>query len=292
MRRTVFLIGLLFGSVFGKVNVVTSVPDFADIAKTIGGDRVRVSSIARGNQDPHYVEVLPSYMMKVRKADIYLKVGMEMDLWAQLIIDGSRNRKLRIVDCSRGIHRLEVPTDKVDARLGDIHRYGNPHYWLDPENGKTIAWTIVDALCEADPDGRDHYESNLRMFIQEVDDSLSAWLSTYADLEGKKIIFYHNSWPYFSQRFGLQTVQFVEPKPGIMPTPSHLGRLIRIIQSDNVKVVAMEPYFSDRAPRFLAEKTGVKVVKLAQSVDALPRATSYLSTLEFNLQTLSELFRE
>jgi len=292
MRQIILLSSFLISFVFGKVNLITSITDLADIAKTIGGERVNVSSIARGNQDPHYVEVLPSYMMKVKRAHIYLKVGMEMDLWAQLIIDGSRNRKLQVVDCSQGINRLEVPTDKVDARLGDIHRYGNPHYWLDPENGKIIAWTILDALVEADPEGRSYYESNLEEFIREVDDTVSHWLDTYSTLRGKKIIFYHNSWPYFSNRFGLKTVQFVEPKPGIMPTPSHLDRLIRIIQSDNVKVVAMEPYFSDRAPKFLAEKTGVKVVKLAQSVEALPEASSYLLMLGFNLRTLSQLFQE
>ncbi len=279
---------LLTGIVFGKVTVVTSITDLADIAKTIGGKRVKVTSIARGNQDPHYVEVLPSYMMKVKRADIYLQVGMELDLWAQQIIDGSRNRDLQIVDCSQGIHRLEVPTNKVDARLGDIHKYGNPHYWLDPNNGKIIASAITVALINADPAGREVYESNLAQFLKNVDSALKAWLETYADLKGMNLFFYHNSWPYFTERFELNAVAFLEPKPGITPSPAHLERLLHIIRNDDISLIAMEPYFSNQAPEYLHQKTGIKVAKLAQSVGAVKEADSYLNMFRYNLETLKK----
>ncbi|MBC8215668.1 MAG: zinc ABC transporter substrate-binding protein [Candidatus Marinimicrobia bacterium] len=277
---------LLTGIGFGKINVVTSITDLADIAKTIGGKRVKVTSIARGNQDPHYVEVLPSYMMKVKRADIYLQVGMELDLWAQQIIDGSRNRKLQIVDCSQRINRMEVPTNKVDARLGDIHKYGNPHYWLDPENGKIIARTIAAALISTDPAGRNMYESNLAQFLQEVDFAMNLWRETYAELKGMNMFFYHNSWPYFTERFGLNVVAHLEPKPGITPSPAHLERLLRIIRNDDITLIAMEPYFSNQAPEYLHQKTGIKIVKLAQSVGAVKEADSYLNMFRYNLEVL------
>lgn len=287
MGRVLTIILLLTGFLWGQVQVVTSTTDLKDIAETIGGERVSVASIARGNQDPHYVEILPSYMIKVRKADLYLQAGMELDLWSRRIIDGSRNRQIRIVDCSRDIEALEVPTQKVDASLGDIHRFGNPHYWLDPANGKVIARTIAGALAAVDPAGREQFEANLAAFEREVDQRLAVWLEEYAALRGRRIIFYHNSWPYFTARFGLVTVQFLEPKPGIPPSPAHLNRLLDIIETGGIEVLGMESYFSDVAPKFLADKTGVRTIQLAQSVGALPGTGSYLDLFEYNLQALA-----
>ncbi|RMF09939.1 MAG: zinc ABC transporter substrate-binding protein [Candidatus Neomarinimicrobiota bacterium] len=287
-----FIVLFLVNSLFAKVNIVASITDLADIAATIGGKEVKVTAIAKGTQNPHYVEVLPSYMLKVRRADIYLKVGMELDLWSQQIIDGSRNGRVRIVDCSQNIKRLEVPTGKVDASQGDIHRLGNPHYWLDPENGVIIAETITEALSAVDPKHQELYQTNLEAFRRELESRLRRWQEEYADLQGKNIIFYHNSWPYFAQRFGLKTVGFVEDKPGIPPTPAHLNDLMEVIRQQGVRIVAMEPYFSDRAPEFLREKTGIRVVKLAQSVGALPGADSYLDLFELNLKTLQSIWGE
>jgi len=281
----VFLI-LLINLSWGKVKIVTSITDMADIAKTIGGKNVSVLSIARGNQNPHYVEVMPSYMLKVRKADLYLKIGMELDLWSDQIIDGSRNRNIQVVDCSNHVHRLEVPSSKVDAGQGDVHRMGNPHYWLDPTNGIIIAETIANALISIDPKHRVEYENNLSKFEKTINEKIQIWNANFANLEGKKIIFYHNSWPYFSESFGLDVRQFLEPKPGITPSPSHLDKLIRLINQEHISVIAMEPYFSPKAPEYLKSKTGSHVVELAQSVDALPEADSYINLFETNLQKL------
>ncbi len=289
MKKPIILFRLI-SFCFGKVRVVTSTTDLADIVKTIGGDRVTVTSIARGNQDPHYVEVLPSYMIKVRKADLYFMVGMELDLWAQQIIDGSRNRKIVVVDCSMEINKMEIPTGTVDASMGDIHRFGNPHYWLDPQNGKRIASLIAQKLSNAAPKSSELFYQNLDAFNLQLDNAIIDWEKRFVNLRGKKLIYYHNSWPYFSNRFGLDTVGFLEPKPGITPSPSKLNQIIQLIETETIQVIASETYFSDRAPKFIASKTGVKTVQLAQSVGALAGADSYINLFETNLNLLIKAF--
>lgn len=289
MKKQIILFTLL-SFCFGKVRVVTSTTDLADIVKTIGGDRVTVTSIARGNQDPHYVEILPSYMFKVKKADIYFMVGMELDLWAKSIINGSRNRHIDVVDCSIEIEKMEIPTGTVDARMGDIHRFGNPHYWLDPKNGKRIAKLIAEKLTNAEPKSSDLFRQNLDAFNLQLDKAILDWEKRFVNLQGKKLIYYHNSWPYFSNFFGLETVEFLEPKPGITPSPAKLNHIIQRIKSDDIMVIASESYFSDRVPKFIASKTGVKTVKLAQSVGALEGADSYIHLFETNLKILSQAF--
>ncbi len=285
--KNFWIILVMISSVFGgKIKVVTSTTDLADIVSQIGGDRVTVSSIARGNQDPHYVEVLPSYMIKVKRAHIYFMVGMELDLWAEQIIDGSRNRHLIIVDCSKDIEPMEVPTGDVDASMGDIHRFGNPHYWLDPLNGKIIAKTIKDALITQDPKSSVEYEQRYQTFIESIDNLLVGLKKQSEELHGKKVIFYHNSWPYFTRQFGLKTMAFVEPKPGITPSPGHLEKLIRTIESEDVLLMGIESYFSENAVEFLEEKTGVPYVKLSQSVGALSEADSYQNLFRVNLNAL------
>ena len=289
MRRLIIIISII-SFLFGKVRIVSSTTDIADIVKIIGGDHVTVTSIARGNQDPHYVEILPSYMLKVRKADIYFMVGMELDLWAQQIIDGSRNRKVMVVDCSVEINKMEVPTGQIDASMGDIHRFGNPHYWLDPVNGKLIARMVAEKLINHDSKNAEQYQSNLTQFENDLNSAISMWTKRFSDLREKNIIFYHNSWPYFSKRFGLITVGFLEPKPGITPSPSQLNQVINQIKENEIEVVASESYFSDRAPKFIESKTNVRTVKLAQSVGAIEGADSYINLFETNLLILAKAY--
>ena len=289
MRRLIIIISII-SFLFGKVRIVSSTTDIADIVKIIGGDHVTVTSIARGNQDPHYVEILPSYMVKVRKADIYFMVGMELDLWAQQIIDGSRNRKVMVVDCSVEINKMEVPTGQIDASMGDIHRFGNPHYWLDPENGKLIARMVAEKLINHDSKNAEQYQSNLTQFENDLNSAISMWTKRFSDLREKNIIFYHNSWPYFSKRFGLITVGFLEPKPGITPSPSQLNQVINQIKENEIEVIASESYFSDRAPKFIESKTNVRTVKLAQSVGAIEGADSYINLFETNLLILAKAY--
>jgi ABC-type Zn uptake system ZnuABC Zn-binding protein ZnuA len=167
---------------------------------------------------------------------------------------------------------------------------GNPHYWLDPENGKIIAKHILESLSEIDPDNKNIYEGNYQNFVDEIDALIEGWLGEYVSLQGKEMIFYHNSWPYFNERFGLEAVQFIEPKPGIMPSPKHLEKLLGIIEHNSIELIGMETYFSDVAPNFLSNKTGIKVVKLAQSVNAVPEVNSYFKLFEYNLNTIANAF--
>ena len=272
----------------GAVRVVTSTTDLASIAREVGGGAVQVDSITRGGQDPHFVELLPSYMVQVRRADVYVKVGMDLDYWAQAIIDGSRNAKLLVVDASSAVpvaRRLEVPA-RTDASMGDVHKYGNPHYWLDPENGKLIARAIADGLKKADPGHAGSYESNLQAFVKRLDAKIADWRRRAAPLRGMRIVTYHNSWPYLARAFGLEVVDFLEPKPGVKPSPSHVNRLIRTIKDRGVVVIAHEPYFEKRTPELISRQTGIPRVVLPPSVGGVPEVRDYVALFEHDLDVL------
>ncbi len=274
-------------SAVAKVKVVASTTDLASIAQMVGGDAVEVTSIARGTSDPHFVEVLPSYMVRVQKAEVYLKLGMDIDRWAAPIIDGSRNGKLVVVDCSKNIQPLEVPTGKVDASMGDIHTRGNPHYWLDPDNGAVVAATIADALAGVDPANTSTYQTNLEKFNAELAAHKTQWAESARPLKGLKMVTYHNSWPYFSRAFGVEVDDFVEPLPGIEPTPSHTARVIDLMKGQDIRVIGVEPYFSKRTPETIARATGAKIVDLPPSVGGASGANDYFSLFDVLIERLS-----
>jgi len=271
-----------------KVKVVASTTDLASIAQFIGGEQAQVESIARGTSDPHYVEVLPSYMIKVARADIYLKVGLDLDRWANEIIDGSRNGKLVVVDCSSRIEPLERPTAKVDASMGDVHPQGNPHYWLDPANGVKVAEQVADALTQVDGTNGSYYAGRLQSFKRTYERKKSEWASKTGELSGLEIIAYHNSWPYFTRAFGIEVAGFVEPKPGIEPTPSHTARIVELVKAKKIRVIGVEPYFSRRAPDTIARLTGAKVVTLPPSVGGADGASDYFRLFDVILDVLRE----
>ncbi len=289
---TVLLIALAAATTAAaKVNVVTSTTDLASIAKMVGGDAVEVTSIARGTSDPHFVEVLPSYMVRVQKARLYLKLGMDIDRWAAPIIDGSRNSKLVVVDCSRNIQPLEVPTGKVDASMGDIHTRGNPHYWLDPDNGAIVAENIADALAGIDPANTSVFRANLEKFNAELAARKAQWTESARALRGLKMVTYHNSWPYFSRAFGVEVDEFVEPLPGIEPTPSHTARVIDLMKGQHIRVIGVEPYFSKRTPETIARETGAAIVELPPSVGGAPGANDYFALFDVLIERLTKAGR-
>jgi ABC-type Zn uptake system ZnuABC Zn-binding protein ZnuA len=275
-----------------KVRIVASTTDLASIAEFVGGDKVDVESIARGTADPHYIEVLPSYMLKVARAQIYLKVGFDLDRWANQIIDGSRNGKLIVVDCSTQIEPLERPTTKVDASMGDVHPQGNPHYWLDPENGLRVADQVANALMQVDGDNAAYYSERLEQFHHALEQKRAEWSEKARHLAGLEIITYHNSWPYFTHAFGIEVAGFVEPKPGIEPTPSHTTKIIELVKAKNIRVIGVEPYFSHRAPDLIARTTGAKVVELPPSVGGAKGADTYLDLFDTLLNTLLAAVKE
>jgi ABC-type Zn uptake system ZnuABC Zn-binding protein ZnuA len=247
------------------IRVVAALPDLGSIAAYIGGDKVEVSSIANANSNPHSVEVFPSFMAKVSQAALYLRCGLELDQWSSEIIDGSRNNKILVVDCSQGIKVLEKPAGKVDASMGDVHPNGNPHYWLDPRNGIVIALNVAAGLQKIDPAHAGFYESRAEQFRKECLDKMAQWASEIRPLAGANIVTYHSSWAYFADAFGFSIVAKVEPFPGIPPTGNHLAELVTIIKEAHAVFLLQEPYFSDDAPRFLNRQTGINVIKCAPS---------------------------
>ncbi len=280
---------LLFsGPAVAKINVVSTLSDFAAIAAEIGGERVETEAIASGRMDPHYVEILPSYMLMVRKARVFLVGGMDLEPWARGVLDGARNSNLRIVDCSANIEILEKPTGRVDMSMGDIHSAGNPHYWLDPANGIPIARTIHAALVAVDPEGSAYYDERLAAFEAALTGRIVAWKARMEPFAETELVYFHNSWPYFNAAFGLDAAGFVEPKPGVDPSPGHKARIIELIQERGIRVVAMSPFYSSKVPDSIAKQTGARVVVLASSVGGVDGAEDYFGLFEVNTQRLAQ----
>ena len=266
-RLTALALLAATASVSAKVKVAASLPDLASIASYVGGGEVEVFSIAKANSNPHFVEVLPSYMIKVSRVAVFLKAGLALDQWADAIIEGSRNSNLLVEDCSGGIEVLDKPTGKVDASQGDVHPQGNPHYWLDPANGPIIASHVRAALSKADPKHADLYAANEKKFDEECAKRDQDWHARLAGLKGTAIITYHSSWVYFAKAFDLRIVGYVEPYPGIPPTAKHLQELIEKIKSEKAKMLIQEPYYGDADPQFLARETGIKVFRFTPSCE-------------------------
>jgi zinc/manganese transport system substrate-binding protein len=267
VKLTNIVIGLLscvfvaFYPVHATIRIVASLPDLGSIASYIGGDKVEVTSIAQANANPHSVEVFPSYMAKAARASLFFKCGLALDQWADAIIDGSRNNNLTVIDCSTGIDVLEKPAGKVDASKGDVHPFGNPHYWLDPSNGIVIAQNILEGLKKVDQPNSALYTANFEKFKSECGSKIAEWKSLLKPLEGKKIISYHSSWVYFASAFGLTVSGMVEPFPGIPPTGNHLAVLVDLIKKERCAFLIQEPYFPGDAPNFLNRQTGIPIIK-------------------------------
>lgn len=266
----------LAGAASAKIKIVASINDLASIASSVGGDQVECSAIARPTADPHRVEMLPSYMVKVSHAQVYLKVGLGLDQWADGIIDGSRSEHLHIVDCSAGVPLLEKPTGAVNASMGDVHPNGNPHYWLDPRNGAIIARTVAEELAAVDPSHAQDYRARAEAFAKEAEDAWTRGVEAAKKLPVAVMLTYHRSWPYFGNAFGIEIADQAEPVPGIPPTGNHLADLVQLVKTRKIPLFLQEPYFSDDAGRFLAREGGLRVVAMSPSCDS-PTAGSYLA---------------
>jgi zinc/manganese transport system substrate-binding protein len=220
-------------------------------------------------------------MLKLRDAQLVFKIGLDLEKWLQQLIDGSRNDKLLLIDLSADINKKEVPTTKVDASQGDVHPYGNPHYWLDPENAKIMAEEIYNALTDFSSSDADYFKKNLDNFEKTIDSNMKNWSNKMSSLKQKNIITFHKSWVYFTDRFNLNVVNNVEPKPGIPPTPSHDTELIRQIKKDKIKIILMENYYSDSAPNHIAEATGIKVIKVPIAVNGIEGVHNYVELINY-----------
>ncbi|MEO7307887.1 MAG: metal ABC transporter substrate-binding protein [Ferruginibacter sp.] len=275
----------------GTIKVVTTTTDMKSITELIGGNKVSVSSIATGYQNPHFVDPKPSYIISLSNANLFVTVGLDLETgWSPQLLSSSRNTKIQkgapgYVDASAGIGLLQVP-NAVNRGEGDIHIYGNPHYWLDPLNGKVIARNIADGLERIDPSNKSFYEENLKSFYKKLNDKLAEWLTKMAPYKGSKIIAYHNEWCYFEKRFGLEIVDFMEPKPGIPPSPSQLVKVIKEVTANHIKVIISSPYFTTSSSDVVAKQTGVKELTLATSVNAFDPVKNYFDLFDYNINQL------
>src|SRR5215475_1241579 len=246
---------------FATVKVVTSVQDFASIADAVGGKRVETFALAKGYQDPHFVDPKPSFVLKLSKADLLIVAGLELEIgYLPPLIDQSRNDKIRpgaigYLDASTGCDILERPTGTVTRAMGDVHPFGNPHFWLDPENGRIIARAIAAKLTELDPAGAAEYKANLAAFETKLTEGEKRWDAALAPYAGTELVTYHNSWPNFLKHFKLVAAGYIEPKPGIPPSPSHTVEIIDLIKSKKIPAILMEPYFDRKTPEQIAAKT-------------------------------------
>jgi zinc/manganese transport system substrate-binding protein len=272
------------------IRVVTSLPDLANFVQEVGGDKVKVDFIVRGDQNPHFVEVKPSYMMKLKSADLFFLIGMDLEMWAPQIIDGSRNSTLTVVDLSKNIQKLEVPA-KVDASQGDVHPFGNPHYWLDPRNVRTMVRDIVTALSAVSPADEPLFSANADAYLKRLDVSIQEWEQVMRPFAGSKIVTFHTSWTYFARWLGLTVAAQVEPKPGIQPTPGHTAELLQLVRSSGIKAIVVEPFYDASAAEQIARSGGSKVIRLATSAGGVEEAKDYIGLISYNVRTLSEALR-
>jgi ABC-type Zn uptake system ZnuABC Zn-binding protein ZnuA len=279
-----------------KTRIMTATTDLAAIAQEIGGDRVDVDSIARGYQDPHFVEAKPSFLLKLRKADLLIVVGLELEIgWLPPLIQQSGNPRIQVAapgyfDASRFAKILEIPTGQVTRAEGDVHPQGNPHYWLDPENGLRIAKGIQTKLTEMRPADAAYFAERYASFEQRIKEAEQRWQDQMKPYAGRKIVTYHRSWPNFAEHFHLEVDGYVEPRPGIPPSPQHTVELMGLMKRDAVKVIVVEPYFDLKTPDAVARATGAKVVVLMPSVGGEKEITDYFKLFDYDIAKLKQAF--
>lgn len=279
-----------------KLKVVTATTDLAALAEEVGGDRITVESIARGYQDPHFVEAKPSFLLKLHQADLLISVGLQLEIgWLPPLITQSGNPRVQVgapgyLDASQFAEILEIPTTLVTRAMGDVHPLGNPHYWLDPENGRRIALGIEKKLAEMRPGDASYFEQRSQAFSQRLSTEEKTWDEEMKPLHGRKIVTYHRSWPNFAKRFDLDVVGYVEPRPGIPPTPAHTVELIEFMKRENVKVIGVEPYFDLKTPNSIARATGARVVVLLPSVGGEKEITDYFKLFDYDIKLLTQAF--
>ncbi|MCX6291383.1 MAG: metal ABC transporter substrate-binding protein [Bacteroidetes bacterium] len=280
----------------GNIHVVTTTQDTKSITEIIGGNKVEVFAIATGYQNPHFVDPKPSYIIKLSNADLFVTLGLDLETgWSPSLLSSSRNQKIQkgspgYVDASFGVPLMQVPSS-INRAEGDIHIFGNPHYWLDPLNGKFIARNICNGLEKISPENKNYFEANLKVFNETIDQKLKAWNSVMAKYKGMKVIAYHNEWCYFENRFGLQIVDFLEPKPGIPPTPSQLVKIIGEVKNNSIKVIISSPYFTNSSSDVVAKQTGAKVLTLATSVGAFDGIKNYYDLFDYNINQLVSVMK-
>jgi ABC-type Zn uptake system ZnuABC Zn-binding protein ZnuA len=274
------------------LKVVATTEDLASLSREIGGDRISVDSIAKGYQDPHFVEAKPSFILKLHSADLLVVVGRELEIgWLPPLLQQSRNEKVQpgspgYLDASLTVKILEIPQGQITRAMGDVHPLGNPHYWLDPGNGRRIAQAIQAKLSELQPADAAFFAQRFADFDKRLADAEKRWDAALAPFKGTKIVTYHRSWPNFAERFGLDVIGYVEPKPGIPPSPQHTIDLIAEMKKTRASIILVEPYFDLKTPQSVARETGAKVLVLSPSVGSEKEVTDYIHLFDFNVNLI------
>lgn len=313
---------------FAVIKIVTTTPDLASIASAVGGNNVSASALIVGARDPHRIEAKPSYMSRVGGADLFLAIGLELEVgYEQAILDGSRNSKVQVgapnhIYASDWVRVIDKPTGAVSRAMGDIHPYGNPHIWLDPYNGRIIAIRLAEKLSDIDAKHTHDYKVNLDAFLNRLDSAmfgkalvgkyggaklwewenagtlgqhaggeLGGWAGTMAPFAGRSIITYHRSLNYFANRFNLKVVDELEPKPGLDPTPGHLAEVIRTAGSSGAKAIVEESFYSPKHAQLVASRIGGKVVAIPQNVGHDEAAKDYISLFDVIVGRVAEALR-
>lgn len=307
MRIRAFIIALAAAAVVAaspayaqsKLNVVTSTEDLGSIAREVGGDKVSVTALAKGYQDPHFVEPKPSFILAVSRANLYIAIGRELEIgWLPPLLNSSRNAKIQpgangYLDASQNVRILEIPTTQITRAMGDVHPSGNPHYWLEPGNGRRIAQAVRDKLTALSPADKAYFAQRYDDFDKRLAAAEKRWDATMAPYKGTKLVTYHRSWPNFMERFGLEVMGYVEPKPGIPPSPSHTLELIADMKGQGAKLIVVEPYFDLKTPQAIANQVpGAKVVVLAPSVGGEKQVTDYISLFDYDVNLLSGALKQ
>ena len=295
---TALLLSAVAARAQGKLTIVTTTEDLASIAREVAGDHATVESISRGYQDPHFVEAKPSFILKLQKADVLVLVGRELEIgWLPPLIQQSRNSKIQVgaagyLDASLQATILEVPTAQVTRAMGDVHPLGNPHYWMDPENGKRVGKEIAEKLAELRPNDKAFFQQKLADFTTRLDAAEKRWLAAMAPYKGTKVVTYHRSFPNFAERFGLDIIGYVEPKPGIPPSPQHTLDLINEMKRQNVKIMLIEPYFDLKTPNAIGRDTGAQVLVMPPSVGGVKEITGYFTLFDYDIKLFVDAIRK
>ncbi|MSO55989.1 MAG: zinc ABC transporter substrate-binding protein [Acidobacteria bacterium] len=280
------------------LKVVTTTADLGSLAQEVGGDKVTVIALARGYQDPHFVDPKPSFILAVSRADLLIVIGRELEIgWLPPLINNSRNARVQpggsgYLDASANVKILEIPTGQITRAMGDVHPSGNPHYWLEPDNGRRMAQAIRDKLSELAPANKVCFAQRYTDFDKRLSEAQKRWSATIAPYKGTKIVTYHRSWPNFMEYFGLEVIGYVEPKPGVPPSPTHTLELIAEMKRQGSKVIVVEPYFDLKTAQSVATQVGGKVLVLAPSVGGVKEAADYLGLFEFDINLLASTLRQ
>ncbi len=280
-----------------KLKVVTSTTDLHSIAHEVGGNRIEASAISAGYQDPHFVEAKPSFVLKLRDADVFAFVGLDLEIgWMGILIDGARNARIRpggsgYLDVSTVMPVLDLATGVVDRSQGDVHPRGNPHYWLDPENGKRIARLYKETFTRLDPAGATEYTRNLDAFEKRLNAAQARWAPLLAQIKGKPVVAWHTSWRYFASYNGMNIVGFMEPKPGVPPSAQHLAGLVQTMKRTGASVVVMEPFYDRKTADRVAGFARAKVLVLPTSVGGIKGLNDYIALLDHDIKQLANALK-